>query len=75
MISVKVNRQSSRQPAEGKKVALGFTAILGRGVTETKFTDRNGEAHFDTKNGDGKIFVDGSTKHTGYLSGHIVVYI
>ncbi len=75
MITVKVIRQSSGQPAEGKKVALGFSAILGRGVTETKFTDRNGEVHCDTKNGDGKVFVDGSTKHTGYLSGRIVVYI
>ncbi len=75
MISVKVIRQSSGQPAEGKKVALGFTEILRSGVTETKFTDRNGEAHFDTKNGEGKVFVDGSTKYTGYLSGRIVVYI
>lgn len=75
MITVKVIRQSSGQPAEGKKVALGFTALLSGGVTDTKFTDRNGEAHFDTKNGDGKVFVDGLTKHTGYLSGRIVVYI
>lgn len=74
MITVKVIRQSSGKPAEGKKVSLGFSS-LGRGVTHSEWTDRNGEAHFDAKNGDGKVFVDGSTKHTGYLSGRIVVYI
>lgn len=75
MITVKVIRQSSGQPAEGKKVTLGFTAILSRGVTDTQLTDHSGEAHFDTKNGEGNVFVDGSTEHTGYLSGRIVVYI
>lgn len=75
MITVKVIRQSSGKPAEGKKVSLGFNALFSGGVTRSQYTDRNGEAHFDNNNGDGKVFVDGSTKHEGYLSGRIVIYI
>jgi hypothetical protein len=74
MITVKVIYQSSGKPAEGKKVALGFDG-LGRGVTSGEYTDRNGEAHFNADNGDGKVYVNGSTKHKGYLSGRVVVYI
>ena len=74
MITVKVVRQSSGQSVEGKKVSLGFSDF-GRGVTDSQWTDRNGEAHFDAKNGDGKVFVDGSQKHKGHLSGRVVIYI
>lgn len=71
MITVKVVSQSSGKPVEGKKVALGFS----RGVTKDKFTDRNGEAHFDNNPEHGKVFVSGSTEHEGHLSGRVVVYI
>ncbi|MGI8469855.1 MAG: hypothetical protein ACR2N3_15550 [Pyrinomonadaceae bacterium] len=71
MITVKVIRQSSGDPAEGRKAALK----LANGVTDTKLTDRNGEAHFDNTPANGKVFVDGSTVQEGYLSGKIVVYI
>ncbi len=74
MITVKVIYQSSGKPAEGKKVALGFSGLL-RGVTSGEYTDRNGEAHFDADNGEGEVYVGGRTKHKGYLSGRIVVYI
>ncbi len=74
MITVKVIYQSSGKPAEGKKVALGFSSLL-RGVTSGEYTDRNGEAYFEADNGDGEVYVGGSKKHKGYLSGRIVVYI
>lgn len=74
MVTVKVVWQSSGKSAEGKKVSVGFDGI-GRGVSNSEFTNRDGEAHFDVKPGDGKVFVDGSTKHRGHLSGRIVVYI
>lgn len=75
MITVKVIWQSNGKPAEGKKVALGFNALFSGGVTHGEYTDRNGEAHFNSQNGDGNVYVDGSTRHKGYLSGRIVVYI
>lgn len=73
MITIKVHNQSNGNPAKGKKVVLGFG--FGRGVTEAQWTDERGEAHFDADNGDGEVYVDGSTKHKGYLSGRIVIYI
>lgn len=75
MITVKVIWQSTGKPAEGRKVSLGFNAFFSGGVTNNEYTDRNGEAHFDSNNGDGQVYVDGSTKHKGYLSGRIIVYI
>ena len=73
MITVKVVRQSSGKPAEGVEVSLSFG--FGRGVTDRERTNSNGEAHFDADNGDGKVYVDGSQKHSGHLSGRVVVYI
>ena len=75
MITVKVIRQSDGKPAKDRKVALGFNGIFTGGVTKTQYTDSNGEAHFEADNGNGKVFVDGSSKHEGYLSGRIVIYI
>lgn len=74
MVTVRVVHQSSGKPAKSQKVSIGFND-LGRGVTSSEYTDSNGEAHFDAKPGDGKVFVNGSTKHRGYLSGRVVVYI
>jgi hypothetical protein len=71
MVSVKVIRKSSGDPAKGKKVALG----MPNGVTSGEWTDSGGEAHFDVRPNQGKVFVDGSKEHEGYLSGRIVVYI
>ncbi len=59
---------------KGKKVSLAFDSML-RGSTDSEYTDSEGEAHFDAENGDGKVFVDGSTKHKGKLAGRVVVYI
>lgn len=73
MITVKVIRESTGSPIKGARVALGFSS-LGRGVTSNEYTDDEGEAHFDADNGDGKVFVNGSTEYEGYLQGRLVIY-
>jgi hypothetical protein len=75
MITVKVFYKSSGKPAEGRKVALYVSRFLASGVTDTEWTDSNGEAHFDVESTDGEVYVDGSTKHKGRLAGRVVVYI
>ena len=74
MITVKVVYQSTGKPAEGRKVALGFSSFF-RGVTSSEYTDSGGEAHFEADNGDGEVYVDGATKYKGRLAGRVVVYI
>lgn len=71
MITVKVIHRSSGKPVKGKKVALKVPT----GVTDGEWTNSEGEAHFDVKPNHGKVFVDGSSKHEGHLSGRVVVYI
>jgi hypothetical protein len=74
MVTVKIVSERSGKPVEGKKVSLGFDG-LSRGVTNSEYSDRNGEAHFRVVPGEGKVFVSGSTKYRGRLSGRVVVYI
>jgi len=71
MVTVRVIRKSSGDPAKGKKVALG----MPNGVTSGEWTDSNGDAHFSVNPNHGKVFVSGSKVHEGHLSGRIVVYI
>ncbi len=75
MVTVKVIRRSSGEPVKGKKVTLGISALFSGGITSSEWTDSDGEAHFDVKPNQGKVFVDGSTKYEGHLSGRVVVYI
>jgi hypothetical protein len=75
MITVKVIHQRSGNPVKGKKVALGINALFSGGVTHSEWTDAQGEARFDVKSNQGKVFIDGSAKFEGKLSGLIVVYI
>jgi hypothetical protein len=75
MITVKVCYESSGKPAKDKKVSIGVDSLFSDGVTDSVWTDSNGEAHFDIEPCNGKVFVDGSTAHKGYLKGRIVVYI
>lgn len=74
MVTVKVIHKSSGKPVKGKKVALGISGLSG-GVTHGEWTSSDGEAHFDVKPNHGKVFVDGSKKYEGHLSGRMVVYI
>lgn len=75
MVTVKLMSKSSGNPIKGKKVALGMEHLIGTGVTSGEWTDSNGEAHFDVKPGQGKVYVDGSNRHHGHLSGRVVVYV
>jgi uncharacterized protein YfaS (alpha-2-macroglobulin family) len=74
MITVKVISKSSGNPIQGKSVSLGFDGVF-RGVTDSEYTDSDGEAHFSAQPGDGQVFVNGSTEYQGNLSGRIVVYV
>lgn len=75
IVTVKAVRKSSREAVKGKKVALGIDAFFSGGVTDIEWTDSEGEAQFSVNPGCGKVFVDGSTKYEGQLSGRVVVYI
>jgi 5-hydroxyisourate hydrolase-like protein (transthyretin family) len=75
MVTVKVVYQSTGKPAKDRKVALYVSKFLASGVTNSEYTDSNGEAHFDVESTDGEVYVDGSTKHKGRLTGRVVVYI
>lgn len=74
MVTVKVVWRDSGKPAKGSRVAIGFDGFT-RGVTNSEYTDSNGEAHFDAEPGTGEVYVDGSTKYRGRISGRVVVYI
>jgi hypothetical protein len=74
MVTVKVIHKSSGKPIKGKKVSLGISGLSG-GVTHGEWTNSDGEAHFDVKPNHGKVYVDGSKKHEGHLSGRVIVYI
>lgn len=75
MVTVKVVWKSSGKPAKDQKVALGIDTIFSGGITKSQWTGSDGEAHFDVSPNPGKIFVNGSTKYQGHLSGRMMVYI
>jgi hypothetical protein len=74
MVTVKVCYKSDGRSAKGCKVSLGFDG-WSRGVTNSEYTDSDGEAHFDADSGSGEVYVDGTTKYKGKLAGRVVVYI
>ena len=74
MITVKVIYSGAGKPAKGERVAIGFSS-LGRGVTDSEYTNEDGEAHFDVDPGEGEVYVNGSSKHKGNLRGKVIVYI
>ena len=75
MVTVKVVWKSSGKPAKDQKVALGIDTFFSGGVTSGEWTNSDGEAHFNVDSNPGRVFVNGSTKYKGHLSGRIVVYI
>lgn len=75
MVTVKLISKGSGKAIKGKKVALGMEHMFSTGVTRGEWTNSDGEAHFDVKPGRGKVYVDGSNKHEGHLSGRVYVYI
>lgn len=75
MITVQVFSKSAGNPVKHAKGALGFDSLLAGGITSGQYTDSNDEAHFDANPQHGKVYVDGSIKKEGHLSGRIVVYV
>ena len=74
MFTVQVIDRRDGRPLEYKAVEVHYSGIMG-GTTREVRTDFRGEAHFDYRNGDGKIFVGSEVVFEGYISGHIVVYV
>ena len=74
MVSVRVIWESSGKPASGQRVCVGFDGIF-RGMTKEVFTDSSGDVNFDNDPGTGEVYVNGSKKYTGNISGRTVVYI
>lgn len=75
MVIIKVCHKSSGEAASGKRIVLGIDGLFTGGMTDTKWTDSAGEAEFDIKPSNGRIFVDGHSVYEGRLSGRKTVYI
>jgi hypothetical protein len=74
MVTIKVLWRDTGKPAKGSRVAIGFDGFT-RGVTDSEYSDSDGEAHFDAESDSGEVYVDGDTKHRGRIAGRVVVYI
>lgn len=74
MFTVKVLDRRDGQPLEYKTVAVKYSGFTG-GFTQDVKTDYRGEAHFDYRNGEGKIYVGSEVVYEGEISGRIVVYV
>jgi hypothetical protein len=74
IVTVKVVLENSGKPVKGSKVSIALSGIVGK-VTNYEYTDDDGEAYFDIDPSDGEIYVDGSLRYKGRVSGRIVVYI
>ncbi len=74
MFTVQVLDHRDGQPLEYKTVAVQYSGFAG-GFTRDVKTDYRGEAHFDYRNGEGKIYVGSEVVYEGEISGRIVVYL
>ncbi len=74
--SVVVVQRSGGNYVKGVKVTLGFSGILSGGVTQSVFTDSNGEAIISHSNtGKATVYVDGNNKGTMNTPGRKIVFI
>jgi len=73
MITIKLISRSSGKPVSGRKVTVVFSGMT-RG-TDSGFTDSSGEVDLNVSPGAGEVYVDGSSKHKGHLSGRVTVYV
>lgn len=74
MFTVKVIDHRGGKPLEYKTVAVHYSGLFGGKTCDVK-TDYRGEAHFDYRNGEGKIYVGSEIVYEGDISGIIVVYV
>jgi hypothetical protein len=70
MFTICVHSKSSGNPVGSKKVFVSFGSTWLE-----EYTNSSGEAHFDTYPRTGEVIVEGTTRHSGHLSGKVVVYI
>lgn len=75
MFTIKIIYSSSGKPYKGARVAASFDGFFSGGITNDERTDSNGEAHFDSNPGSGKIYVDGREVFRGRIEGRMVVYV
>jgi len=73
MFTIKVVSSSTGNSIKGKRVAVSFTG-WSRGITDSKYTDANGEVHFDSDPGEGEVFLDGKSVFRGKIAGRVIVY-
>ena len=74
MYTIKVIDHRDGKPVYYAKVGISYNGFF-RGSTRDIRTDRNGEAHFDYSNGNGKVYVNGNVCFEGDIEVRIVVYI
>jgi len=74
MFTVKVVETSTGRPVKGARVSVGFDGFF-RAFSNDKYTDYEGEVHFDNDNGTGTIYVNGDKVYEGRIEGRKVVYI
>jgi hypothetical protein len=70
MITIKVIYSSDGKPAKDKRVSASTSSY-----SQDQYTNSQGDVDFDLTPGDGKVWVDGSVVHQGYLEGRVSVYI
>lgn len=74
MFTVKIIDRKTGRPVKGARVGAAFDGF-SRGCTKDKYTDYDGEAHFDYDNGTGTIYVNGHQEYEGRIEGRKVIYI
>ncbi len=74
MFTIQVIEARTGKPVEGVRVSVGFNGFF-RAFTEDKYTDYNGEVHFDNENGMGTVYLNGSENYKGRIEGRKVLYI
>ena len=74
MYTIQIIRESTGKPVKGARVVVGYDGLLG-GVTDARYTDANGEVHINMDPGKGTVYVDGSSKYKGRISGRTLIYI
>ena len=74
MVTVQVVRSSTGKPEKGVRVSISFDGLF-RGMSDNVYTGSNGEAHFNNDPGTGTVYVNGSSRFKGKISGRIIVYI
>jgi hypothetical protein len=74
VITVMVCAEDNGRPIKNVRVALEGDGLV-RDLVGDEWTDGSGEAQFDCKAGQGKVYVDGQAVYLGQLAGRVVVYV